>query len=98
MKAILVIDMPQTCNDCDYRFIATDNSNYCGLTKAYMNRATDTTKEKDVRCPLKPMPEKKEEYIDSNYVPMIGYPEKLRSEYNVGWNACIEEIENEQNR
>ena len=49
--------------------------------------------EKPSWCPLRQMIfQKKDEYIDSNYVPMIGFPEKLRSEYNVGWNDCIDEI------
>ena len=71
MKAILVIDMPQTCNDCDYRFIATDNSSYCGLIKAYMNRATDTAKEKDARCPLKPTQVEENYYAEGYFQDIV---------------------------
>ena len=79
MKAILVIDVPKSCEDCP----CTD------YQKCY---ATDT--ELDIQwsfkrpawCPLKPMPEKKEE----------GYP---NDDYTIGkadgWNACLYEITGE---
>ena len=90
MKAILVIDeMPKNCSDCwlhrneysDYEKVWEDichNAEHeCHvLSKAnYIKRPS--------WCPLKPMPDRKEE----------GYP---NDDYTIGkadgWNACIYEI------
>ena len=85
-KAILVISMPKSCEKCDYRFIGNDNSSYCGLTKTFMNRKTDVTKEIDVCCPLRPMPERKEvHYTD----PLFGEVENLT---NIGYNKCLDDL------
>lgn len=79
MKAILVVDMPDNCAECQFcGFGGKDLEKYvCCLTKEYSD---DTHM---VGCPLKPMPQKKEiEWSDS-----FG-----KHNYKKGFNECIDEI------
>ena len=97
--------MPSKCHGCPY----DDFDFRCKLTgfdhEDYVMRGT-----RDVRCPLKPMPEKKE--VEVNKIEDI-----MRAEYSIediytnkyiatirlatdklislGWNACLEELEND---
>lgn len=89
MKAILMIDMPNNCYDCQYcRFDARKyNFRGCVLTDTDVQDGTiDICKEVHSCCPLKPMPEKSglvHQDVDGWW--------KL-SEYSRGWNECIDEI------
>ena len=98
MKAILVIDMPEKCEDCPLTEWA---GSYCRLIGMFVND------ERPSWCPLKPMPQKKE--VEVNEIEDI-----MHTEYSVediytnkyvatillatdklislGWNACIDEI------
>lgn len=84
MKAILVIDMPESCDDCqlayDYR---------CFITwKEFEEKEEDyiITYPRPTWCPLKPIPIKKEALIGMG---------KINFGKALGWNACLKEIENE---
>ena len=87
MKAILVIDMPKTCNDCPMMaWDDEDNWLGCHLT----NRQTGVWSAqagRPVDCPLKPMPKQKD----------TSFNEAFMQGYKCGWNACLceELIENE---
>ena len=87
-KAILVIDkIPNNCYDCRYcRFDARRyNFRGCILTDTDVQDGTiDICKEVHSCCPLKPMPEKKEEG---------DYMEDYGSLVAIGWNKCLEELE-----
>lgn len=86
MKAILVIDMPNNCYDCQYcRFDARKyNFRGCVLTDTEVQDGTiDICKEVHSCCPLKPMPDKR--------VPDGSETDQIYGCY-VGWNACLEEI------
>ena len=90
MKAILVVDMPNNCYDCQYcRFDARKyNFRGCVLTDTEVQDGTiDICKEVHRCCPLKPMLEQKE--VD--YSKELDYADGYFAE---GWNACLEEIEN----
>ena len=82
MKAILVIDMPKSCEDCpctDYMF--------CYATQKELE--IDWEVNKPSWCPLKPMPLEQdiyEEGIDEENTRAI-------QQWNKGWNACLKEIE-----
>ena len=78
-KAVLVMDMPQRCADCQLRCSIEVNEPFCYGT---MQNVTEEEyyKEKPSWCPLKPIPEKK------------GQSESVTFIYNNGWNACIDEI------
>lgn len=88
-KAILVIEMPNDCNECPL------NSNgYCDVLQEYalLNEWVEDAPYYDLKgkgdCPLKPMPNKKPvSYHDDLY----GEVEK--NFRNIGWNDCLKEIE-----
>lgn len=85
MKAILVIDMPKSCYDCQYcRFDARRyNFRGCVLADTDVQDGTiDICKEVHRCCPLKPLPQKKQGGEDD-----YGYG------YIDGWNDCLKEIE-----
>ena len=86
MKAILVIDMPNNCYDCQYcRFDARKyNFRGCVLTDTEVQDGTiDICKEVHSCCPLKPMPEPRSETIGDDTPDAEAH----------GWNLCIEELE-----
>lgn len=77
MKAILILDMPKSCIKCKLGLMY---GSFCAI-----NGDTYVTEgNKSEECPLKPLPQRKEE---------LYYP---RSEYeiavNEGYNKCIDEI------
>lgn len=82
MKAILVIDMPNSCYECDYCGYAMIDSNEkdeytyrsCALSQRYLGEIEESYK--DSLCPLKPMPQKK----NGAYI------------WECGYNKCIDEI------
>ena len=78
-KAILVIDMPKSCNEwdviCTKYYSALQNGSLEVLTKP-----SD--------CPLKELPHKKVDKI-FKVVPTVS---SQHTEYAQGYNACIDEI------
>lgn len=77
MKAILVIDLPQTCTACPITSIcATD-----GRKALEIVRCGGAEKRMDF-CPLKPLP---------NRIEVCG--KWISEEYQKGWNACVEVLE-----
>lgn len=90
MKAILVIDMPTSCNTC--QFCTKENSIdwYCERFDDYVD-AINGKYHREAWCPLKPMPKKKE--TDSTGT----IEEYMLKGYDRGWNDCIDKILGEQN-
>ncbi len=80
-KAVLVIDMPDSCDKCPlFNSFYSDMS--CG---GLNNRGINYPYPKDFKqdwCPLKPAPEKDEAYHLLEY----------SAGYKVGWNDCINAI------
>lgn len=83
-KAILVIDMPNDCDECQL------NSNgYCvglqeyALLNEWVEDAPYYSLKKKGDCPLKPMPNKR--------VPDGSETDQIYGCY-VGWNTCLKEI------
>lgn len=80
-KALLVMDMPESCDKCKIRAI---NLAWCNIarksTSHYPSGKPMDERNRPDWCPLKPMPEK------MNCPPMNG------ANYEAGWNACIDEI------
>ena len=85
-KAILVIDMPESCDRCPlFHGFYTDMT--CGANNYGINYPYP----KDFRqdwCPLKPVPEK--------YNMDAPHDTDYDMEYEYGYNACIDEILGEQ--
>ena len=95
-KALLIMDMPENCLDCNFCFELDegieaycsmtddlDNSDLCrDLPNGYCESRPDW-------CPLKPLPDKKE-VIEIPRIPsMLDF---RRRGFQDGWNACIDEI------
>lgn len=90
MKAILVIDMPTECIECQFcRVLADDKitETRCILTAQRNEDGVNTRAE---WCPLRPLP--------SKLVP-FGYLDAGNEDglYEKGYNDCIDEITGETN-
>lgn len=80
MKAILVMDMPESClkcplcSDADECLVQDEDANF---------RASDSWEELRKSCPLRELPEKKDyDYCDRS----------IWTHERIGYNACIDEI------
>ena len=81
-KAVLVVEMPQKCRECDlyvcYRQYAGDSGDcFCGKTKDDVNPES-----KPNWCPLRELPEKRSTEYNPARNPYI----------TEGYNACIDEL------
>ena len=76
MKAILVLEMPSSCLQCEFS-IDDDFTCFC-----IVNSMECSTVKRPDWCPLKPMPSKKDKPTKSESVAC----------FNSGYNACIDEI------
>lgn len=86
MKAILVIDMPKTCDDCSF----LNYTNGVGLTICENKDQMIPDEGKPSWCPLKPMPTPiPYEQTDTQTVKAV----KVDNGFRLGWNACLKEIE-----
>ena len=98
-KAILVIDMPRTCEECPIcQGVALDGDYVCSIKDEHGEERgfDDGRYEKPDWCPLKPVPEKKKEKTLNDIVG-VGDRESvfkcvLEELVKQGYNACIDEI------
>lgn len=86
MKAILVMDMPKTCDECK---LANEDYDVCQATQksiSYNERGYG------IECPLKPLPQKNK--YDGDKYATVDYENDVNLGHylNKGWNACIDEI------
>lgn len=89
-KAVLVTDMPESCDMCDFvddkqppRY--GEKTLYCGIP-GMGEDVTDYIACRPEFCPLRELPEKME--VCGKY-PQPGKPVPS---YRFGWNACLDEI------
>lgn len=80
-KAVLVMDMPEDCNDC-YAMYVSLSERFCRATEENLSAKA----ERPDWCPLRELPEKME--VCGKY-PQPGKPVPS---YRFGWNACLDEI------
>lgn len=80
-KAVLVIDMPESCDMCD--FVDGEKTLYCGVL-GVGEEVTDYISCRPDWCPLRELPEKKE----TNY-----YMNNKEKGIVEGWNACLDAID-----
>lgn len=85
-KAVLVMDMPESCPDC--RFFESDWRECYAISKRYNREMTEEAKPN--WCPLRELPEKKEELAIEQYE--FG---GLGKAFVSGWNACLDAIAKE---
>ena len=92
-KAILIMDMPGCCAECDLNHeckecMATGTGFFAdGFFDQFIHRLSN--------CPLKPLPEKKNE--QRPIIKYNGYGKPISIKHtkdliNIGYNACIDEI------
>lgn len=84
MKAVIVVDMPESCCNCKfYRFVHQDDwdrtETICTILGKMHDNGIDS---KPSWCPLKPLPER---------------DKGMYALYSMGWNACLDEILGEDN-
>lgn len=84
-KAILVMDMQECCADCE---LADDDPSglYCMFTDDYYD-GSDSSENRASFCPLRELPEKKEELPVEKYE--FG---SLGRAFVAGFNVCLEKI------
>ena len=87
-KAILVMDMPESCFGCNFLYCDGDtNLDSCQAREKARPVDSETYKKPDW-CPLRELPEKKEtvhpqECYENSY---------CTDEMKAGWNACLDRI------
>ena len=84
-KAILVIETPDKCLDCDLRVLDMDGSISCYYNKKEICNNVGENNSRPDWCPLKELP--KEEHSDFMY-------DEYYDGYDDGWNNCLNEIIN----
>jgi hypothetical protein len=78
-KAILVMDMPNSCDVCDFN---DERYHYCNIIW-FGKDVSDYVACRHEDCPLREVPQKKEEKV---YTSMFAIAKKN------GWNDCIDAI------
>ena len=89
MKAILVIDIPMTEDNkhiCNYCPIWNDDKRVCQYS---YHMATK-------KCPLRPMPLKRETQVAWQGIGGMKVQTHEPSEYDKGWNDCVDFLEGEE--
>lgn len=79
-KAVLVMDMPESCSDCQ---LADDDPSglYCPPADDYYD-GSDSSEDRASFCPLRELPEKSD------------HPEHCdNGRFDAGWNGCLDAIE-----
>lgn len=106
MKAILVIDMPQTCKECKLKYLDTGDDAYWGVNveRCICDNCEIEHNERAYDCQLKPMPQKKvvtvkriediQSYSITEVADKISAKIILKTNevFALGWNACIDAI------
>jgi hypothetical protein len=83
VKAILVMDMPSSCDMCRLASLVDKGEVMCAIDRMETRKYEDACKDKPNWCPLKSVPEKK----DENKIYTM--TQLYRAQ---GYNACIDEI------
>lgn len=76
-KAILIMDMPERCNNCYAAYMSTTGGFICRASK---EKIPPKPRKRSDWCPLRELPEKKELYLSIN------------KWYCVGFNDCLDDI------
>lgn len=86
-KAVLVMDMPESCFGCNFLYCNAD-AGIDSCQAMEVSRIVDSeTYEKPEWCPLRELPERKEELPVEKYE--FG---GLGKAFTSGWNTCLDEI------
>lgn len=103
MKAMLIIDMPKSCDECmlcDTHEITENGYDYANCyalhqdIKAKFDSDGRFMIKKPNHCPLKPMPQKMAD--EDGIISEQKEPSECEWDFISGWNACIDEILGEE--
>lgn len=86
MKAILVVDVPMTKDVkhiCNFCPIWNEEKNDCQYNRRMMTG----------KCPLNPMPSKRRSVVEW----LNGFRTHDLTEYDKGWNDCVDFLEGSEN-
>lgn len=87
-KAILVMDMPESCFGCNFLYCNAD-AGIDSCQAMEVSRIVDSEKyEKPDWCPLRELPEKKETWVTLSCYPNGRWTEDMKA----GYNTCLDEI------
>ena len=84
-KAVLLMDVQETCLDCNLCVLDTDGSISCYYNKREICSNVGENNSRPKWCPLRPLPDRKE--ITETYK----WEDRLPS-FKCGWNWCLDEI------
>lgn len=79
-KAVLVMDMPSSCNDCICRYVNTTGKTIC---MAKTEELKPKSNKRPHWCPLRELPKK----YNKSY-----FPDEYLDGHRDGYNACIDEL------
>mgnify|MGYP004570544795 CR=1 FL=1 len=82
-KAVLVMDIPERCNDCYSAYMSTTGTFICRVAREKIPPKPRTRPD---WCPLRELPEKMK--VCGKYP----QPDGITPSYKVGWNACLDKI------
>ena len=86
-KAVLVMDMPERCDMCD--FVDGEKTLYCGVP-GVGEEVTDYISCRPDWCPLRELPEKK---VADKRLAISPLTEGHLKDFEKGWNACLDAID-----
>ena len=84
-KAVLLMDVPEKCLDCNLCVLDMDGSISCYYNKREICSNVGENNSRPNWCPLRPLPDRKE--ITETYK----WEDRLPS-FKCGWNLCLDEI------
>lgn len=91
MKAIVIVDMPDSCKKCPLKYFDTGDDAYFGggTERCVIDGSEISLSGRYDDCPLRPLPKRKKHNLGNE------------DEYEVGsvdgWNYCLDEILGEDN-
>lgn len=83
-KAVLVLDMPESCDMCDLRYTLPFGNKVC-----YIKLKGVTGEKRLDWCPLRELPEKK---VADKRLAISPLTEGHLNDFERGWNACLDAI------
>ena len=84
-KAVLLMNVPEKCLDCNLCVLDMDGSISCYYNKREICSNVGENNSRPNWCPLRPLPDRKE--ITETYK----WEDRLPS-FKCGWNWCLDEI------
>ena len=84
-KAVLLMNVPEKCLDCNLCVLDTDGSISCYYNKREICSNVGENNSRPNWCPLRPLPDRKE--ITETYK-----WEDILPSFKCGWNWCLDEI------